>query len=128
MARKTVNVALIGTKFMGKAHSNAYLQAPRFFDMKTKPVMKVIYGTDPEGTQAAADQFGWEEASDKRGSAHQNTDDGLMTASLVRCKSPRPSVQSETTESYRLRSSTGRNQRSGADVRTDRKLKPVVLT
>lgn len=60
---KTVNVALIGTKFMGKAHSNGFLQAPRFFDMKTKPVMKVICGHDPKGTAAAAEQFGWEEWS-----------------------------------------------------------------
>jgi predicted dehydrogenase len=60
---KSLNVALIGTKFMGKAHSNAFMQAPRFFDMKTKPVMKVICGNDPDGTKAAADQFGWEEAS-----------------------------------------------------------------
>lgn len=64
MARKkTVNVALIGTKFMGKAHSNAFLQAPRFFDMDVEPVMKVICGTDPKGTEEAAQQFGWQEAS-----------------------------------------------------------------
>jgi predicted dehydrogenase len=48
---------------MGKAHSNAFLQAPRFFDMKTKPVMKVIVGNDPAGTKDAAEQFGWEEWS-----------------------------------------------------------------
>ena len=32
MAAKTVNVGLIGTKFMGKAHSNAYLKVAKFFD------------------------------------------------------------------------------------------------
>jgi len=63
MAKKTVNVALIGTKFMGKAHSNAFLQAPRFFNMPAAPVMKVICGNDPEGTKAAAEQYGWEEWS-----------------------------------------------------------------
>lgn len=63
MAKKTLNVALLGTKFMGKAHSNAFAQAPRFFDMRSKPVMKVICGRDEAGTQEAADQFGWEEAS-----------------------------------------------------------------
>jgi len=63
MAKKELNVALLGTKFMGKAHSNAFLQAPRFFTMKSKPVMKVIVGTDPDATQQAADQLGWEEAS-----------------------------------------------------------------
>lgn len=61
MAKKTLNVALIGTKFMGKAHSNAFRQVGRFFDLPAQPVMKVICGKDPAGTKAAAEQFGWEE-------------------------------------------------------------------
>lgn len=60
---KTMNVAIIGTKFMGKAHSNAWLNAPRFFDMGIRPVLKVAVGTDPAGTQALADTWGWEEWS-----------------------------------------------------------------
>ena len=57
---KTLNVAMIGTKFMGKAHSNAWSNAPRFFDMGIKPVLKVIVGTDPAGTKEMADTWGWE--------------------------------------------------------------------
>lgn len=60
---KTLNVAIIGTKFMGKAHSNAWANAPRFFDMGIQPVLKVAVGTDRDGTQALADTWGWEEAS-----------------------------------------------------------------
>jgi len=30
---KTLNVGMIGYKFMGKAHSNAWRQAPHFFDL-----------------------------------------------------------------------------------------------
>jgi predicted dehydrogenase len=63
MSKKTLNVALIGTKFMGKAHSNAFRQAPRFFDLPYEPVMKVICGRSAEETSAAARHFGWEEAS-----------------------------------------------------------------
>lgn len=63
MAKKKLNVALIGTKFMGKAHSNAFRQVGRFFDLPVDPVMKVVCGSDPKGTQEAADKFGWEEAS-----------------------------------------------------------------
>lgn len=63
MAKKTVNVALIGTKFMGKAHSNGLRQVARFFDLPVEPVMKVICGRNPKETQAAAKKFGWEEAS-----------------------------------------------------------------
>jgi len=62
MAR-TINVALIGTKFMGKAHSNAFRQVARFFDVPVEPVMKVIVGSDPKGTEHAAKKFGWEEWS-----------------------------------------------------------------
>ncbi len=60
---KTMNVAIIGTKFMGKAHSNAWLNAPRFFDMGIKPVLKVACGRNEAETQAFADNWGWEEIS-----------------------------------------------------------------
>lgn len=60
---KSMNVAIIGTKFMGKAHSNAWLNTPRFFDMGIRPVLKVAVGTDPDGTWALADNWGWEEWS-----------------------------------------------------------------
>jgi predicted dehydrogenase len=58
---KTLNVAIIGTKFMGKAHSNAWSNAPRFFDMPAKPVLKVACGQDRESLQAFANTWGWEE-------------------------------------------------------------------
>ncbi len=59
---ETRNVAIIGTKFMGKAHSNAWLNSPRFFDMPIKPVLKVACGRDEESTRAFAQRWGWEEA------------------------------------------------------------------
>src|SRR5258708_27233265 len=61
MAKKKVNIALIGYQFMGKAHSNAYRQAGRFFDLDVEPVMKVIVGRSEQKVAAAAQQFGWEE-------------------------------------------------------------------
>ncbi len=60
---KTMNVALIGTKFMGKAHSNAWANAPRFFDMGIRPVLAVAVGTDMAGAQRLAGTWGWAEAS-----------------------------------------------------------------
>ena len=56
-----VNIALIGYKFMGKAHSNAYRQVSHFFPGKLTPRMKVICGRDRAGAESAAKQFGWEE-------------------------------------------------------------------
>ena len=58
---KSMNVAIIGTKFMGKAHSNAWLNAPRFFDMEIKPILKVACGQNEKDLQEFADRWGWEE-------------------------------------------------------------------
>ena len=58
---KTMNVAIIGTKFMGKAHSNAWLNAPRFFDMGIKPVLRVACGQNEADLKAFAARWGWEE-------------------------------------------------------------------
>lgn len=63
MAKKPVNVALIGYQFMGKAHSNAYRQVGRFFDLDVEPVMKVIVGRDEAKVRAAKEKFGWQEYS-----------------------------------------------------------------
>ena len=61
MAAKTLNIGMIGYKFMGKAHSNAYRQVGRFFpDLEVKPVMKALCGRDEAGVRKAAETFGWE--------------------------------------------------------------------
>ncbi|MCK6470710.1 MAG: Gfo/Idh/MocA family oxidoreductase [Planctomycetes bacterium] len=64
MAKKAsaLNVALIGTKFMGKAHSNAWSQVNHFWQ-RPRAVKKVVCGRDEQGTQAMAETWGWEEAS-----------------------------------------------------------------
>ncbi len=61
MSKKPINVALIGYQFMGKAHSNAYRQVGRFFDLDVEPVMKVIVGRSEDKVKAARDKFGWQE-------------------------------------------------------------------
>lgn len=58
---KKLNVALVGYKFMGKAHSNAWRQVGHFFETPFEPVMKVICGRDEEGVKRAGQKFGWEE-------------------------------------------------------------------
>jgi predicted dehydrogenase len=60
---KKVNVALVGYKFMGRAHSNAWRQAASFFDVPVEPVLKVICGRDEKGLEEAARRFGWQEHS-----------------------------------------------------------------
>ncbi len=61
MAKRKLNIALIGYQFMGKAHSNAYRQVGRFFDLDVEPVMKVLCGRSEKKVKIAQEQFGWEE-------------------------------------------------------------------
>lgn len=63
MAKKQLNVALIGYQFMGKAHSNAYRQVGRFFDIDVEPVLKVICGRNEQKVRVAQERFGWQEYS-----------------------------------------------------------------
>jgi predicted dehydrogenase len=58
---KKLNIAIIGSKFMGRSHSTAYLKVHHFFDMPVEPVMKVACGRNEAELRAFADQFGWEE-------------------------------------------------------------------
>lgn len=57
------NVALIGQKFMGRAHSNAYLKAPCFFNLPIRPVMHTIVGLDLISLAPFADRWGWKKYS-----------------------------------------------------------------
>jgi predicted dehydrogenase len=59
-----VNVALIGYKFMGKSHSNAYRQVAHFFpDLGALPVMNTLCGRDRQAVEQAAGQLGWQQAA-----------------------------------------------------------------
>jgi predicted dehydrogenase len=55
-----IGVGLVGYKFMGRAHSNAYRQVGRFFDLKLSPRMRAICGRDEAGVKDAAAALGWE--------------------------------------------------------------------
>ncbi len=60
MADRKLNVGLVGYKFMGKAHSNAYRKVNMFFDPGMKVVMKALCGRDANWVGEAAGKFGWE--------------------------------------------------------------------
>jgi len=59
--KRTINVALIGYKFMGKAHSNGLKKLPMFFDLDADIKMKVLCGRDPEWVKQSAAKFGWDD-------------------------------------------------------------------
>ena len=52
MSAKQLRIGLIGTGFMGRAHSNAYRKAPNFFDLDMRPVMQAVCARS-EGRQSA---------------------------------------------------------------------------
>ncbi len=61
MKARKLNVGIIGYKFMGKAHSNAYHKAPRFFDLDSDFVLKVACGRHEGALRRFADRWGWQE-------------------------------------------------------------------
>ena len=67
-------VALLGQGFMGKAHSNAYCQAPHFFDLPYTIKRALLCGRDPATLSAMASRWGWEETSTDWRSAIERPD------------------------------------------------------
>jgi predicted dehydrogenase len=59
-AKRSLAVGLIGYNFMGKAHSNAWRQAPRFFDLPANVRLKTICGRNRAEVKKAAAKLGWE--------------------------------------------------------------------
>jgi len=57
---KELNVGIVGYKFMGRAHSNAWLKAPLFFDLPAKPVLKTACGRQEKSLKEFAEKWGWE--------------------------------------------------------------------
>jgi predicted dehydrogenase len=59
-----VNVCLVGHKFMGRTHSNAYLKVDKFFtDLPVEPVMHTIVGRNQEELKQFAARWGWKNTS-----------------------------------------------------------------
>lgn len=60
---KTLRVGMIGYRFMGKAHSNGWRQAPHFFPLKANVELHTICGRDAAAVEEARVQLGWQNAS-----------------------------------------------------------------
>jgi predicted dehydrogenase len=58
-----INIALIGSKFMGRAHSNAWLKVAKFFDVDPIPVMHSVVGRNGSEVGSFAERWGWQHAS-----------------------------------------------------------------
>lgn len=63
MPKRKLNVAMIGTGFIARAHSNAFRQVTHFFDVPYELGLKIICGRNQAKLDAAAALWGWEEGS-----------------------------------------------------------------
>ena len=57
--RPRLGVGMVGYAFMGVAHSQAWRNAPRFFDLPMSVDMAVVAGRNEEAVRAAAATLGW---------------------------------------------------------------------
>jgi myo-inositol 2-dehydrogenase/D-chiro-inositol 1-dehydrogenase len=57
---KTLNIGLVGYGFMGRTHSNAFHQAPHFFDLPCKPVLKAVAARNETRVKTFAENWGYE--------------------------------------------------------------------
>ncbi len=55
----TLSVGMVGYAFMGAAHSQAWRNAPRFFDLPLHLRMAALCGRDGAKVEAAASRLGW---------------------------------------------------------------------
>jgi len=78
MPAKQINVALIGSKFMGRTHSNAYLNVGKFFDLPVNPVMHTLAARNLQETTDFAAKWGWANASNDWKSVVRNPEIDLV--------------------------------------------------
>ena len=60
MDKKKLNIGLVGYGFMGRTHSNAFLQAPRYFDLPFEPVLKSVAARNKDRVDAFAANWGYQ--------------------------------------------------------------------
>ena len=59
-AKKELNIGIVGYGFMGRTHSNAFLQAPRFFPLAYRPVLKAVCARNTDRAGSFAENWGYE--------------------------------------------------------------------
>ena len=60
MDRRSIDVCLVGQKFMGRTHSNAFLKVGKFFDVPVLPVMHTIAGRNAPELEEFKQRWGAE--------------------------------------------------------------------
>ncbi len=73
-----LNIAMLGSKFMGRAHANAWLNVTRFFDVAPAPVLHTVAARNVAQLDAFARRWGWHNTSTDWRAAVTNEDVGLV--------------------------------------------------
>ena len=60
-SKPTLGVGMVGHAFMGATHSQAWRNAPSFFDLPLVPRLAVLGGRDRDHVTAAAARLGWQD-------------------------------------------------------------------
>ena len=60
MAKKPLNIGMIGYGFMGRAHSNAWRKVGNFFDLEYQPVLKAVAARNKAKANDFAARWGYE--------------------------------------------------------------------
>lgn len=55
-----IKVGIVGTQFMGRAHSNAYRRVSDFFDLPAPPLLRAACDVNPSDLDAFVQRFGWQ--------------------------------------------------------------------
>jgi predicted dehydrogenase len=73
-----IGIALIGSKFMGRAHSHAWASVGHFFDVDPLPELRMVCGRNAADLEEFADRWGWAEARTDWQAAATSDEIGLV--------------------------------------------------
>ena len=59
MSQPAIRICLIGQKFMGRAHSNAYLKVDKFFHLPSRTVMQTACARNSSELEVFRERWGW---------------------------------------------------------------------
>lgn len=57
---KKIHVGIVGTKFLRRAHTNAYMDVEKFFPLPSSPVRRAACDLDEASLKDFSTNFGWE--------------------------------------------------------------------
>jgi len=79
MPNQTTNVCLIGNKFMGRAHANAFLKVNKFFtNAPSQAVMHTVVGRNVQDNETFAKRWGFKNTSNDYKAAIKNPEIDLV--------------------------------------------------